>query len=214
MKENHSVQFWEQKFIDEETKWGFEPADSAVLAKDLFLENGIKNILIPGVGYGRNAKVFVDNGIRVTGIEISRKAIELSRSIDSAYLQIHHGSVTDMPFDGQVYDGIFCYALIHLLNKTERAKFIEKCYHQLSPGSLMIFTVISTKSPMFGTGKLLSKNRYQIANGMSVFFYDETSIRKEFSRYRLLEIREIYEPIKHMENEPPLKCFLIICLRL
>ena len=36
----------------------------------------VKDILIPGVGYGRNAKVFIDNGINVTGIEISKTATQ------------------------------------------------------------------------------------------------------------------------------------------
>jgi hypothetical protein len=51
--------------------WGFEPSDSAIPAKDFFLEKKIKDILLPGVGYGRNAKVFLENGIKVTGIENS-----------------------------------------------------------------------------------------------------------------------------------------------
>ena len=78
--------------------------------------------MIPGIGYGRNAKVFIDNGINVTGIEISKTAINLARKqrID---INIYHGSVTELPFDNKLYDGIFCYALIHLLNKY-RAKEI------------------------------------------------------------------------------------------
>jgi len=59
--------------------WGFEPAKSAVLAKDFFVEHKVKNILIPGIGYGCNAKVFMDNGMSVTGIEISQTAIDLAK---------------------------------------------------------------------------------------------------------------------------------------
>ena len=50
--------------------WGFEPAESAILVKDFFVEEKLKDILIPGIGYGRNAKIFLENGINVTGIEI------------------------------------------------------------------------------------------------------------------------------------------------
>lgn len=39
-----------------------------------FLEKKIKNVLISGIGYGRNAKVFQDNGMRMTGIEIPKNA--------------------------------------------------------------------------------------------------------------------------------------------
>ena len=100
------TELWESMFIESKCMWGFEPAYSAVLIKDFFLENKIKNILIPGIGYGRNAKIFIENGIDVTGIEISKKAIDLARE-NQLNIKIFHGSVTDMPFSNKQYDGIF-----------------------------------------------------------------------------------------------------------
>jgi len=206
-------QFWERKFIEEGTSWGFEPADSAIIAKNLFLEKNIKNILIPGIGYGRNARIFVECGIKVTGIEISQRAIELAKKANNLDITIHHGSVTEMPFDNAQYDGIFCYALIHLLNKRERMNFIHDCYQQLQTGGLMIFTLVSFKANMYGGGKFLSRNRFQIGKGISVFFYDKHSIEAEFGTFGLKEFHEIDEPIKHMKHEPPLKCYMIICIK-
>ena len=72
--------FWETKFAEEQTMWGFEPSDSAIICKDFFLENNVRNILIPGIGYGRNAKIFHENGFEVTGIELSKTAIDLTKS--------------------------------------------------------------------------------------------------------------------------------------
>jgi hypothetical protein len=70
--------YWETKFKEEGIAWKFEPSDSALIALDLFKANQLNKILIPGVGYGRNAKVFCDNGFNVTGIEISQTAIDLA----------------------------------------------------------------------------------------------------------------------------------------
>ena len=207
------TEFWESKFIDEQTTWGFEPADSAIMAKDFFLEKGVKNILIPGIGYGRNAKIFCDNGIDVTGIEISKTAIDLARLENGLGFRIYQGSVTNMPFDNRLYDGIFCYALIHLLNESERKKFINDCFNQLKPNGYMIFMVVSKEASMFGSGKQLSKDRFELMKGLSVFFYDSDSVNREFKDYGLIEILEIDEPIKHMENEPPLKCIFVKCKR-
>lgn len=61
------AEFWESSFIENQMMWGIEPADSAILTKDFFLEKKVKDLLLPGFGYGRNAKVFMDNGINVTG---------------------------------------------------------------------------------------------------------------------------------------------------
>ena len=73
------MEFWESSFIEKQTMWGFEPTESAILTKDFFVENNVKDILVPGIGYGRNAKVFIENSINVTGIEISKTAIDLAR---------------------------------------------------------------------------------------------------------------------------------------
>lgn len=207
------TEYWETSFKEMQTLWGFEPSDSAILSKDIFLDYKAKEILIPGIGYGRNAKIFCDNGIKVTGIEISKTAIDLAKSKSELDIDIYHGSVTEMPFDNKIYDGIYCYALIHLLNSQERRKFIKDCFNQLKPDGYMIFTVVSKQSSMYGNGKQLSTDRFEIMKGLRVFFYDTDSIKREFEKYGLTEFAEIDEPIKHMENEPPIKCFLIKCKR-
>lgn len=204
------TEFWESSFIEKQMMWGFEPSDSAILTKDFFLEKKVKEILIPGIGYGRNAKIFYENGINVTGIEISKTAIDLARQ-NGLDFKIHHGSVTDMPFDNKLYDGIFCYALIHLLSNRERKKLIKDCYSQLKPNGYMVFTAVSKKAPMFGKGKQLSKDRFEIMKGVKMFFYDADSVKQEFEKYGLIEFSEIDEPVKNMENKPPLEFIIVKC---
>lgn len=204
-------EIWEASYREIQTSWGFEPSDSAVLARDIFLACGAREILIPGIGYGRNAKIFCTSGFHVTGIEISGTAIELAKSKNGLDIQIHHGSVMAMPFDNRMYDGIFCYALVHLLNARERKKFIGDCFRQIKPGGYMIFTVVSKKMAMHASGKQISKDRFEIKKGLTVFFYDEHSVKKEFGKYGLLEYEEMDEPVKHMENEPPINMILVKC---
>ncbi len=185
------TEFWEGSFIDKKEMWGFEPAKSALLTKDFFIENAIKNILIPGIGYGRNAQIFRDSGISVTGIEISKTAIEMAHRHYGTNLTIHHGSVVNMPFDDKLYDGIFCYALLHLLDNNERAKLIIDCYNQLDEKGFMIFAVVSKKAHIYGQGKLISKDRFEIFSGIKMFFYDRESIIREFEKAGLFEITEV-----------------------
>lgn len=193
INENEKPGFWEKIFIEKQEMWGFEPSNSAVLTEDFFVEKSVKNILIPGIGYGRNAQIFRDNGIDVTGIEISKTAIEMARKYYGTGTTIFHGSVTDMPFDNCQYDGIFCYALIHLLDGTERQKLIGDCYNQLSKDGYMVFTAISKEAHTYGKGKFVSKDRYEIFGGVRMFFYDRESIHAEFDEAGLFEITEINE---------------------
>lgn len=187
------AEFWEDNFIEKQEMWGLEPSKSAIVVKDLFVEKAIKNILIPGIGYGRNAQVFRDNGITVTGIEISQTAIDLAAKHYGTDLKIYHGSVTDMPFDNHKYEGIFCYALIHLLDSKDREKLIRDCYNQLSENGYMIFTAITKEAHTYGKGKFISKDRYEIFDGVQMYFYDKEAILAEFDQFGLFEITELEE---------------------
>ncbi|NDV47148.1 class I SAM-dependent methyltransferase [Paludibacter sp. 221] len=205
------TEFWESSFKEKQTMWGFEPADSASMAVELFRKNRLKKVLIPGFGYGRNAKVFIDNGLDVTGIEISETAIALAHKHFGDTMKAYHGSVNDMPFDNELYDGIFCYALIHLLNARERAKLIKNCYNQLTPGGYMVFVAVSKSYPTYGKGKKISKDRFETMPGVKLFFYDTESVKKEFGKYGLTDLVEISEPVKNMENKSPLKFWFVTC---
>jgi SAM-dependent methyltransferase len=204
------LDYWETKFKEEGAMWKFEPSDSALVALDLFKSKNIKKVLIPGVGYGRNAKIFIENEFDITGIEISKTAIDLAKS-NGLQFNIHYGSVTSMPYDNFMYDGIFCYALIHLLNKNERKKFLISCYKQLKTGGLMIFAVVSTNANIYGIGKQLSNNRFELKKGLNVYFYNSESVKNEFNNFGLIEYRNMDEPMKHLGGSEPLKFILVIC---
>lgn len=194
--------FWEKAFKEKQEMWGLKPAKSTVLTSHFFVENGVKNVLIPGIGYGRNAQIFKENGMTVTGIEISQTAIELGQKRYGSDLTVYHGSVTEMPFDNNLYDGIYCYGLIYLLNKEERAKLIQDCYNQLTENGFMVFTAITKEAQTYGQGAYISKDRFEMFGGVKIFFYDRETIQKEFLGKGLLEI------IKVTENYP---FYLIKC---
>ncbi|WP_116772546.1 class I SAM-dependent methyltransferase [Maribacter litoralis] len=196
------AEFWENAFNNRQEMWGMTPTKSAQLATEIFKKNGIKNILIPGIGYGRNAKPFLDNGIHVSGIEISKTAIELAHKHYGERLDIFNGSVTQMPFNDKKYEGIFCHALIHLLDYQERKKLIKDCYDQLIENGYMIFTAVTKQAPEYGKGELLGKDRYEVHKGAAIFYYDKESVKKEFEAYGPLEVIEV------TENQP---MYLIKC---
>lgn len=188
------TELWEAAFTKMQLAWGLLPTRAALLACDHFDREGVRDVLIPGIGYGRNALPFLERGMSVTGIEISETAIALARSALGLQIPIHHGSVTDMPFDDREYDGVFCYGLIYLLDTAAREKLIRDCSRQLSPGGHMIFTVISKKAPMYGQGPRLGDDCYERLPGLPMYFYDAVSVAREFGPHGLVELSEIDEP--------------------
>jgi SAM-dependent methyltransferase len=186
--------FWENAFKEKQMMWGEHPTKVALETAELFKEKGFRKILIPGSGYGRNAQVFLEAGFEVTGIEISETAIEIGRSLFGSELRMLHGSVVDMPFDSEKYDGIFCHALIHILDMKERRKLIADCFSQLEAGGVMVFTAITKNAGTYGVGIKLSEDRFRTKDGVDLFFYDECSIREEFGEFGLKECNRIHEP--------------------
>ena len=205
------TEFWESSFRDKQEMWGLEPADCAVTTLELFKKQGLTTILIPGFGYGRNAGIFMNNGFSVTGIEISETAIDLAKKHYGETIKVFHGSVSDMPYDQETYDGIFCYALIHLLPAKERIKLIHDCFQQLKPDGIMVFVAISKKDIRYGEGKEIIKDTFETKHGVTLFFYDSVSIKSEFGNYGLIQAQEIKEPAKSTGDRPSLKLWQIIC---
>lgn len=205
------TEFWEASFKDKQEMWGWEPADSAITTMELFKKYGLNKILIPGFGYGRNAKIFLDNGFNITGIEISETAIELAQKHFGDSIKVYHGSVSSMPFDQELYDGIFSYSLIHLLNKKDRIKLIEDCYNQLKQNGLMVFVTISKMDFRYGQGKEISKDTFEPWTGLTLYFYDSNSIEIEFGQYGLIKAEEINEPTIIVNDKPLQKFCLIMC---
>ncbi|GLR15637.1 class I SAM-dependent methyltransferase [Portibacter lacus] len=205
------TEFWESSFKDKQAMWGLDPADSVFAVAEFFKKKELKEVLIPGYGYGRNAKVFSDLGLNVTGIEISETAIQLAKDHYGDQINVFHGSVSEMPFDDKKYDGIFCYALIHLLNEEERRQLIQDCYDQLAPEGYMVFTAISSSSPNYGQGEELSKDRFKTSHGVNLFFYDSETVQAAFLDYGLVDAEEVTEPGEIVEGKPYQVFWKIVC---
>ena len=174
--------------------WGEKPTDNAYDVLELMQKRNIKNVLIPGFGYGRNAKVMYDQGVAVTGIEISKSAIERARKYFKSSVNIYHGSVANMPYDDKKYQAVYCYSLLHLLDISERQKLIHDCYAQLETGGVMVFVALSTSDTRFGVGQEIEKNTFHSPQGLNLYFYDEKMIREAFGPYNILDVKEIGEP--------------------
>lgn len=200
--------FWEQAFSDKQLMWGLEPTISAAAAAERFARAGARDVLIPGIGYGRNARPFLDRGMAVTGIEIAETAIALARSQLGLTIPIHHGSVLDMPFDDRPVDGIFCHGVLHLLDAAGRAKLLRDCHQQLAPGGHMVFTTIAKTAPMYGQGPRLGDDWYERLPGLPMYFYGPEAVERDFGPHGLVEVSTSDEP-GHGSSLP----FLVVVCR-
>ncbi len=204
------TEFWENAFKEKKMMWGEKPTTVAIEISDTFKQMGFRKLLIPGFGYGRNAKPFYDKGFDVTGIEISSKAISLAYELLGRDIRVFHGSVDDLPFDREIYDGIFCHALIHLLDSDQRKKLLSECYRQLRHGGMMVFTAITKDASTYGIGEQLGTDRYRTKDGVNLYFYDTDSIKEEFGDFGLIEATKIDEG---GNGKPTTSFWKVVCQR-
>jgi shikimate kinase len=64
---------------------------------------------------------------------------------------------------------------------------------------------------LYGKGRYLSRDRYEIAKGLKVYFYDTDSILQEFEDFEIIECKDLEEPVKFMDGEEPVKQKIVIC---
>lgn len=192
------MEYWERRFIKGGKIWGDRPSNTAFYALDLFKRHNLNKILVPGAGYGRNAKLFTDANLDVVGIEVSKSAINIAKKFDPK-TRFFHGSVLDMPFKDEKYDGIYCFNVLHLFLKNARILFLSKCYNQLKIGGFAFFVVFSDKERSFGKGKQVEKNTFESKPGRPVHYFSESDLRKHFRKFSVIETGTIEDTENHGE---------------
>jgi SAM-dependent methyltransferase len=188
--------FWEERFSDEGRIWGNTPSRTVAYAIGLFKKERVREVLVPGSGYGRNSGAFARAGFLVSGIEISATAVSLARQ-NSGEVRYHHGSVLDMPFDDSVYDGIYCFNVLHLFRKDNRVAFLQRCREQLKDGGVMFFVVFSDREPSYGSGRMVEENTFESKPGREVHYYSEEDLFSEFHGLDILETGMMEDPEEH-----------------
>jgi SAM-dependent methyltransferase len=193
--------YWDDRFQKEGKIWGYSPSSTVKQAIDLFKKDHVKTVLIPGAGYGRNAKAFSDAGFTVAGIEVSAEAISLAKEY-VPMVRYYQGSVLGMPFSNDVYDSIYCFNVLHLFRKADRKVFVDKCLGQLKEGGSLYFVVFSEKEPSYGRGAEVEPGTFESKPGRPVHYFTEQELREQFHQTSILGSGIVEDPEDHGEEGP------------
>ncbi len=191
--------YWEKRFLSEGSIWSEMPSNTATHACKLFSVNGIKKILIPGVGYGRNSKVFSGAGYDVAGIEISDIALDLAKIYDPP-TTLYNGSVLEVQFRENSFDAIYCFNVLHLFREKERVLFINKCYRELKENGFIYFVVFSEEESSFGQGEEVENNTFESKPGRPVHYFTEDDLIQQFGDFKLISTGLIDDREEHGEE--------------
>lgn len=202
--------YWDSRFKKEGRIWGDVPSCTVTYAIDLFAKSGAKKVLVPGAGYGRNAKALSRAGFEVTGIEISGEAVRLARDYAPG-VRYHRGSVLDMPFGDDRYDAIYCFNVLHLFREADRKAFIDKCESRLNDGGLLFFTVFSEKEPSYGKGAEVEPGTFESKPGRPVHYFTDEELREQFGDCAVLSSGVMEDKENHGEEGPHTHVLRYVC---
>lgn len=178
--------YWGRRFTAEGMIWGSEPSQTALMARELFQQSEVKSVLVPGAGYGRNAKVFSQD-FKTYGIELSQAALELAMKWDPLGHYILGSALESFP-EVPLVDAVYCYDVLHLFLKEERCRLVSNCLAQLHPGGLLVFTCFSDADKNFGVGKLIEPGTYEYKEGKYAHFFSEEDLRMHFAGTEIVQI--------------------------
>lgn len=173
--------YWNGRYAEGRI-WGDAPCPSTLMANDHFKTKNVKDVLVPGCGYGRNSLFLAEQGYRVTAFDVSDVAIELAttqareNSIDIEYAV---GDLFDETFlTGRLFDGIYLSNVLHLFLATERHKLVRRIHSLLKPGGIFAFSCISVfDTNNYGIGPEVETNTFEKHKGKPLHFFDEIEIQ-------------------------------------
>ena len=192
-------EYWNKRFQEGGRIWGDAPSRTAEHALDLFGRHNVRTLLIPGSGYGRNARFFSSAGLVVAGIEISETACEMACEHDPLTV-FFEASALDMSFLVGHFDAVYCFNTLHLFPEEERGLLIQECAAKLRDGGLLFFTVFSEEEPSFGKGPEVEPNTFESKAGRPVHYFTEYDLVSHFSEFDVIETGLVEDPEDHGEG--------------
>lgn len=142
---------------------------------EMFPPRNCPNLFEPGIGTGRIALEFAARGYRVTGVDISRKMLDLlQRKLDSMkpapQVDYRKADVTGLPFADNSFDICVVVHFFHLIQEWQKA--VDEVLRVLKPNAplVLLYTGYGTEIPFL-------KDRYSELCSELGFTYERTGTK-------------------------------------
>lgn len=162
-KWNEDESYWNAYYQNQFAKNGGEIEAPSLFARAMlehYIEKG--NFLVElGCGNGRDSLYFAENGVNVTGIDVSDVAIrELQQRNTNHCIFICDDFVNAEAIYQIQYD--YCYSrfTLHAINEEQETQILNKAYRMLKSNGYLFIEARSIRDEKFGKGQEVEKNAY------------------------------------------------------
>ena len=190
---------WDHVFTESENYFGESPSAFAQQTLELFRENAVCSVLETGCGQGRDTLLFAGEGIKVTALDYSIKALDeikdkaasasLTPYVDPRCFDIRK----PLPFESESFDACYSHMLFCMeLTMAEISCALSELHRVLKPGGLAVYSVRSIFDRHYRAGEHLGENLYEVGK-FAVHFFSEDKLRGLASGFKIKSIERVEE---------------------
>ncbi|HEY3283875.1 MAG TPA: class I SAM-dependent methyltransferase [Armatimonadota bacterium] len=158
-------------------------------------------VLDLGCGPGRDSLYLAAQGLEVTAMDASERAIELlqAKLEDSDLLTlcqpVRADATEGLPFSDDFFQGIFAYLFLNTeMSEADLGYVLREIHRSLEPGGLFVGSVRSATDSECGQGEQLGPDMYR-PGSIAVRFFTEESLRDWLQDFEIERLEPKQVPI-------------------
>lgn len=187
---------YDRKYIDNSPLWGKSILDNDI-KEYLKLLKG-KTVLDLGIGEGQNSIILSQLGYDVTGVDFSKKALDICNN-KSSNIKLVKCDIRNFNIEQNKYDLIMSRCVLHFLHKEDVYSIINNIKNTLNPNGLVYLSVFSTNDPSFkfkcnnSDFDILPNNVFhKISDDTYSSYFSKTEILELFAGFNTILISDNY----------------------
>lgn len=161
-----------------------------------------EDVLEIGVGTGTDLVQFAKNGARVSGIDLTDNAIEITkRNLEQrnfSYAELTTGDAEDLAFDDESFDLVYSFGVLHHTPRTDTAiEEIHRVLKEEGKAIIMLYSrgwkhyfkrvfihgILMGKFFKYGYAKLINKQTEVHGDSPLTYVYTRREIKKMFQMF-------------------------------
>lgn len=200
------------------------PAQEVIKFVEQYKDRLGSKILDVGSGAGRNLLYLARQGFEATGIDISKKGVELTKQqLQQEKLKgsVVVGDIQKLPFDDTSFDSAISRRVLDYNNTEGVVAKMQEIARVIKPDGIFFLTVRSEHQPIKQNEELVEENQwrgktYRVTSGTEQgafqHYFTEDEVR-DFAKSTGFAVEELREIVTHDEKENRQKAGWHIVLR-
>jgi SAM-dependent methyltransferase len=144
-------------------------------------------VLELGCGNGKTLQVMIQRGWHVTAIDLSRKAVSLSRNVlkGSSAAEVMVADARSTPIKSNSFDAVFAIHVTGHMYEPDRQEIAREVTRTLKPGGILFFCDFSTGDFRFGKGHRTETSTFKRGTNIITHYFTRQEVIDLFSKLTL-----------------------------